>query len=140
MQKNKRKNTNKGRGYLAGPLIGLLAMVLMLAIYALLIKKNTEYAKHMSILLVAINFLGSVICGISASAFIGNNKMINGIISGGILAAVVIILHAAMNTNGINVGSIGEKMLISLVGSAIGARVYLCKSDKRLRKCNRKRV
>lgn len=140
MPTNKRKNAKKGKGYLVSAFIGLSAMVLMLAIYALLIKKNPEYAEHISLMLVAINVLGSVICGILSSVFIGNNKMINGFISGAILSVVVIMLHIALNINGINVGGLVEKVLISLGGSAIGARVYLCRSNKKLRNRNRKRV
>lgn len=127
------KKANYRGGTIKGVIYGIVLITALLAVYAAVIKNKPDWAQFINPVLLIINLLGAFICGLITSKTKGNNKMLNGIISGAVLAAVIIMLALICCETTVDIMKSGEILLISLCGSAIGARLNLCKSNKKLR-------
>lgn len=130
----KRKKKGKGRGgVIPGVLGGALSMLALISATALLLHKNNELAEYIDEAVIAINIISSVICGAVAACGKESKSLINGALAGAAYFAMLLLLAACINADNIKLGFVCVMGTIALVGSAAGAMLNLCKSNKRLR-------
>lgn len=136
--KTAKKDIKRG-GEIRGAIVGLFAIAAMLAAYAAVIKKDPQYAELAKWILMLINLAAAVLCGLCAGKGKTNNRLLNGVLAGAILAAVVIIFALLCVEGTVEIGKSCEILLITLCGSAIGSILNLCISNKKLRKRSRRK-
>lgn len=137
---SKTKKRLKGRGgRLTAAAAGIFTALVLLALCSKLIISNNELAERMELVSLANVAIGAVLCGALSSRAAGNTKMMNGVISGAMFVIMLIALLLAVCGDDINLGALCEISLIAMIASALGARLRLYKSDKKLRFNRRKR-
>lgn len=127
------KNKNTGTGLLKAAAIGFVVIVILLAIYAKIITESSQAgdrAKLVSIMIIAV---GSIVCGMITGKNAGKSKTVNGLISGVVLSAIIIIALIIVCGDDINYMSVCEILLISVGVCAISSSMHLCNSNKKLR-------
>lgn len=139
MHSKMKKRLNGRGGRLTAAAAGIAAALVLLALYSKMIIANNALADRMEYISLVPVIIGAVLCGALASRTAGNKKMMNGVISGAVFVIMLIALLIAVCGDDINLGALCEISLIALLASALGARLRLYKSDKKLRNNRRKR-
>ena len=131
----KPKKPKQGRGGVLRPAVaGIVLCAALLAAYAAVIGRNTQAAERMKMIVIAINAVSAFVCGALSSAARGNNKLVNGLASGAIMTAVVIIVTFIIDSSYVDVPGMGVFALITLCASGVGAKAHLYNSNKKLRR------
>ncbi len=130
--KVKKKEIKRG-GAISGAAAGILSTLVLLAAYAILIDKNAELSEYADAAVIAVNILGAVICGSVATIGREQNKIPAAVISGLIYSLIIILAALTISADNIRALVICQILLISLVGSAVGSAIHLCKRNKKLR-------
>ena len=139
MQEKKNK-PKQGRGGVLRPAVaGIVLCAALLAAYAAVIGRNTQAAEHMELIVIAINAVCAFVCGALSSAARGDNKLVNGLVSAAVMAAVVIIAAFVIEPNYVDTVGAVKFALITLLLGVVGAKVNLYNSNKKLRRRSGKR-
>ena len=130
--KTKKKEKSRG-GAVAGAVWGIVASVILIAVYSIIIDKKPGLAEYANIAIVAINVIAALICGSSAARGRTSRRIAVGTAAGAIYFLVTLFAALTISVDNINVAGLCEIALICLGGSAVGSMLNLCKSDKKLR-------
>ena len=139
MHTKTKKQLNGRGGRLTAAAAGILAALMLLALYSKMIIANNALAERMEYISLVPVIIGAALCGALASRKVRNTKMMNGVISGAMFVIMLIVLLLAVCGDDINLGALCKISLIAMLGSALGSRLRLYKSDKKLRFNRRKR-
>ncbi len=136
--KVKKKEKKRG-GAVSGAVAGIISTLVLLAAYAILIDRNTEMSEYANTVIIAVNIFSAVICGSVATIGREQSRIAAAVISGAIYFLVIILAALTISADNIRAFGICQILLISLVGSAMGSAIHLCKSNKKLRTKGNKR-
>ncbi|MDO4815339.1 MAG: TIGR04086 family membrane protein [Bacillota bacterium] len=130
--KTKKKEKVRG-GAAAGAVWGIAATVILVALYSIIIDSKPELSENADIAITVINVIGALICGGCAARGRTKRRAAVGTAAGAIYFLTVLFAALAISADNINASGLCEIALICLVGSAAGAMLNLCRSNKKLR-------
>lgn len=131
---------SKEKGQIVKGVISAMAVSALLCIvYALLIEKGICAVDNADIVLSTIVLICAVIG--SAIANIGSgNRLLRGLITGVIFAAVLVIIPILAYPDAISWLKVARIMAVAVGGGLIGSIVNLGKSNKKFHKSRKKRI
>lgn len=133
-KRKKSKEEKYSERLITGLGVGFISVAALLAVFALLIKKEVIDIDASSWIVIAVNILSAFMCGLSVTPRGKGNIIHYGVIPGVIFGLIITLLSIIINPNAFSINESLKILLISAAGSTTGSILKLCKSNKKQHK------
>lgn len=133
-KRKKAKEEKYSERLITGLGVGFISVAALLAVFALLIKKEVIDIDASSWIVIAVNILSAFMCGLSVTPRGKGNIIYYGVIPGVIFGLIITLLSIIINPNAFSINESLKILLISAAGSTTGSILKLCKSNKKQHK------
>lgn len=133
MQSSKTVKINGGAIVLS-VIVGLAVTIVFLLVASAMMQSGKLNEGSIGAALVAINIIAGFACGITARSSGREGGILNGLLAGLAYAGLIILVAFLLDMQAPQAAAMGKIIAISLVGSFIGSKLNLAKSNKKLRK------
>ncbi len=115
-------------------IVGLAVTIVFLLVASAMMQSGKLNEGSIGAALVAINIIAGFACGITARSSGREGGILNGLLAGLAYAGLIILVAFLLDMQAPQAAAMGKIIAISLVGSFIGSKLNLAKSNKKLRK------
>ena len=133
-KRKKAKEEKYSSRLITGLSLGYICAAALLAVFAVLIKKDVIDIDAKTLIVIAVNIASCFVCGLAVTRR-GEGNIISGALVPGIIYALIIaVISLIIDPNAFKFDEAMKIMLISVAGSTTGSIIKLCNSNKKYHK------